>query len=67
MKVKARYVLLFILPALALYSLFVVYPLFDSLMLSFYSWKGVGPKIFVGLKNFREMFFGGFSKEVFNA
>ncbi|MCX7812812.1 MAG: sugar ABC transporter permease [Pseudothermotoga sp.] len=67
MKVKVRYVLLFIVPALVLYSLFVVYPLFDSLVLSFYSWKGVGPKNFVGLKNFKEMFFGGFSKEVFNA
>lgn len=67
MRVKVRYVLLFVVPALVLYSLFVVYPLFDSLILSFYSWRGVGPKIFVGLKNFREMFFGEFSKEVFNA
>lgn len=67
MKVKTRHVLIFVLPALVLYSLFVVYPLFDSLMLSFYSWKGVGAKIFVGLKNFKEMLFGSFSKEVFNA
>ncbi len=67
MKVRTKYVLLFTLPALILYSLFVVYPLLYSLALSFYSWKGVGPKIFVGLKNFREMLFGNFSKEVFNA
>ncbi|ABV32972.1 MULTISPECIES: carbohydrate ABC transporter permease [Pseudothermotoga] len=67
MKVKLRYILIFVIPAMLLYTMFVTYPLFDSLRLSFYSWRGVGEKTFVGLKNFKELFTGGFSKEVFNA
>lgn len=67
MKVKLKYILMFVLPAMFFYTLFVIYPLFDSLRLSFYSWRGVGEKVFVGLRNYRDMFTGGFSKEVFNA
>jgi len=67
MKVKLRYILIFVIPAMLLYTMFVTYPLFDSLRLSFYSWRGVGEKTFVGLKNFKELFTGGFSKEVFKA
>ncbi len=67
MKVKPRHVILFVVPAMSLYTLFNVYPLIESLRLSLYSWRGVGEKIFVGLRNFKDLFFGGFSKEVFNA
>ncbi len=67
MRVKVRYVVLFVLPAMILYTMFNIYPLVESLRLSFYSWRGVGEKTFVGLKNFRNLFVGGFSKEVFNA
>lgn len=67
MRKKRYFLLVFILPALILYTTFVIYPLLDSLFLSLYSWPGVGPKIFVGLKNFQEIFFGFFQNEVFNA
>ncbi len=67
MQIKLRYLLVFILPALILYSMFIIYPLIDSLILSFFSWSGVGPRTFVGLKNFRTLFTGSFSKELFNA
>ncbi|HRX66036.1 sugar ABC transporter permease [Mesotoga sp.] len=67
MQIKLRYLLVFILPALILYSVFIIYPLFDSLILSFFSWSGVGPRTFVGLKNFQTLFSGSFSKELFNA
>ncbi|AKI97390.1 carbohydrate ABC transporter permease [Kosmotoga pacifica] len=68
MKLAKRYLLLFVLPALVLYTLFIVYPLINSLFLSLYSWPGVGQKTFVGLDNFRRVFTAGaFKNEVFNA
>ncbi|MBO8167445.1 MAG: sugar ABC transporter permease [Thermotogae bacterium] len=68
MKLAKRYLLLFVLPALILYTLFIVYPLINSLFLSLYSWPGVGKKTFVGLDNFRKVFSAGsFRNEVFNA
>jgi ABC-type sugar transport system permease subunit len=48
--------LLFIAPALALFALFVAYPVIDTIRLSFYDWDGIQPtKTFVGLDNFREL------------
>jgi len=67
MKLKQGYLAIFILPAMILCTLFIIYPLISSLFLSLYSWPGVGEKIFVGLKNFQEIFGGSFGKEVFNA
>ena len=49
-------ILLFLLPALILFSLFVIYPIFQSVYYSFYNWKGFGPAVnFVGLKNFENI------------
>lgn len=67
MKLERKYVLLFLGPPLVLYTVFVIYPLFSSLALSFFSWPGVGDKEFVGLRNFEMLFVGPFSREVFNA
>ncbi|MCD6545345.1 MAG: sugar ABC transporter permease [Thermotogae bacterium] len=67
MKTKYYKLLPFILPALLIYLTFIIYPFGYSFFLSFFSWSGVGEKIFVGLKNFREMLFGNYSKEFFNA
>jgi len=66
MKIKLRYVLLFTLPALILYTLFVIYPFIYSFNLSFYSWPGVGEKVFVGFENFNNILFGTFSGEFWN-
>ncbi|RKX54768.1 MAG: sugar ABC transporter permease [Thermotoga sp.] len=66
-KVKIRYMLLFSTPAILLYTIFVIYPFIYSFILSFYNWPGVGPKIFVGLKNFRDILTGPFGAEFRNA
>ncbi len=48
---------LFLLPALLLYTAFVVYPMFNSLYISFTNWDGLSPtKTFVGLKNYQHIF-----------
>ena len=44
---------LFLLPALLLFLLFVIYPIFRSLYFSLFDWNGLGPAVdYVGLKNF---------------
>ena len=45
----------FVAPSILLLLFFMAYPLADSLALSFYQWKGLGPRTFVGLSNFKEM------------
>ncbi|PKO19010.1 MAG: sugar ABC transporter permease [Chloroflexi bacterium HGW-Chloroflexi-10] len=45
---------LFLLPALILFLLFVVYPIFRSIYFSMFDWNGLGPATdFVGLDNFK--------------
>ena len=46
---------LFLAPAILLLLIFFAYPLADSLMLSFYKWKGLGARKFVGLANFEAL------------
>src|SRR5215213_9291037 len=47
---------LFLLPALILFLLFVVYPIFRSIYFSMYDWNGLGPAVdFVGLGNFKNI------------
>ena len=44
---------LFLLPALILFLLFVIYPIFRSIYFSLFDWNGLGPAVdFVGLQNF---------------
>jgi raffinose/stachyose/melibiose transport system permease protein len=54
MKINKRngMVLLFVLPALVLYTAIQIYPLFQSLYYSFFSWKGFGEMTPVGLNNY---------------
>jgi len=47
---------LLLLPALVLYGIFVLYPVVDSVVLSFYKWDGAGPRIFVSLANYIQAF-----------
>jgi raffinose/stachyose/melibiose transport system permease protein len=48
---------LFLLPALLLYSLFVLYPIIQSIRFSAYDWNGLTPlNEWVGLQNFRDAF-----------
>lgn len=46
----------FIFPSLALFGLFIAYPLVRSVMISLTQWPGFGPSKFVGFANFQAMF-----------
>jgi raffinose/stachyose/melibiose transport system permease protein len=43
---------LFVLPALAIYAVFVLQPLVLTIQYSLYKWNGVGPARWVGLQNY---------------
>lgn len=67
----AAEVLFFVSPALALFLLFVVWPIVKAAQFSLYRWKGFGPlDDFVGLQNYSsvlhdEVFRGAFSHNLF--
>ncbi len=44
--------LLFIAPAISLFSIFVVYPIFQTIWLSFWKWDRISPGVWVGLDNY---------------
>jgi len=48
--------LLFVALPLAVYAMFFLYCNVNTLFLSFYSWDGLGEKLYVGLKNFTDIF-----------
>ncbi len=56
-KTNERVLYLFVLPALAVYLFFYVYPMFNGMYYSLTSWDGMAPeKVFVGLKNYGDIF-----------
>lgn len=49
-------IILFLLPALILFIVFVIYPIFRSLYFSMFDWNGLGPATdFIGLDNFKRI------------
>jgi multiple sugar transport system permease protein len=46
----------FLAPALIIFSVYVIYPIFQSIWLSFYDWDGLGEKTWIGLDNYYELF-----------
>ena len=48
---------LFVSPAIFFIGFFVIYPIVNVVKLSFFSWQGLGPRIFVGLANFRKLLY----------
>ncbi len=46
---------LFLGPPLILYAMFVIYPAFNTFRYSFFKWKGIGDKVFIGLENFNRL------------
>lgn len=50
------YLLWFLLPALIIYTVFMVFPLFNSMRMSFYTGTGIVPKEFVGFGNYVKLF-----------
>lgn len=48
--------IIFLIPSLIFMVLFIYYPIFDSFILSLYSWNGIDPvKTFVGLDNWKTL------------
>ena len=49
-------IFLFLLPAIVLFLLFVIYPIFQSIYYSLFNWKGFGSAVdFAGLENFKNI------------
>ena len=46
---------LFLAPALTIFMVYVIAPIFQSIALSFYDWDGLGTPVFIGLDNYREL------------
>lgn len=46
---------IFLAPACALFALFVIWPIFDSIWISLHDWGGIGPMKWVGLGNYIEL------------
>jgi len=54
---KAGLVIFMVLPGMVLFFLFVLIPIFQSVVFSLYKWNGFGPpEIFWELKNFEQLF-----------
>ena len=53
---RRKAVLLFLVPSLLFYIIFMIAPLFQSLYYAFFKWKGVGPMKYVGFDNFIKLF-----------
>ncbi|GAH45928.1 unnamed protein product, partial [marine sediment metagenome] len=52
---RKRWAYTFISPFYILFAIFGVYPIIFSIYLSFTKWRGFGPKVFVGLANYRRL------------
>ena len=48
---------LFMLPAILLFSVYVLYPIGQSLLMSLYDWDGIGEKTFIGLQNYVDLWY----------
>lgn len=46
----------FLAPAVTLFAVYVMFPIVQSIWLSFYEWDGLGEKAFVGFDNYLELF-----------
>ncbi len=46
---------LFLAPAILFFSVYVIYPIFQSILISFYEWDGLGEATWVGVGNYVEL------------
>jgi multiple sugar transport system permease protein len=53
---RRRAAFFFLLPACLVFGLYVIYPIFSSIILSFYNWDGVTDRVFIGFANYQELF-----------
>ncbi|WP_438348868.1 carbohydrate ABC transporter permease [Paenibacillus sp. FA6] len=49
-------ILIFLLPALLVYSIVLIYPVVQTMYRSFFEWDGLSTAVFNGLDNYRDMF-----------
>lgn len=47
---------LMVAPAMVIFGLFILYPIFYMIYLSFFDWNLIGEKKFIGVKNYTHMF-----------
>ncbi|MDX8442335.1 carbohydrate ABC transporter permease [Mesorhizobium australafricanum] len=47
---------LFLAPGVMMFISYVIVPIFQSIWVSFYDWDGMGPKTWIGLQNYRDLF-----------
>lgn len=53
---RARFVVTYLAPAATLYAVFLLYPLIQAFVMSFYKWSGLSDRReFIGLNNFRAL------------
>jgi len=54
---EVRTAFLFLLPALLIYTVFVFWPVIQSIYIGFFEWNGLGKEmVFIGLQNYAAMF-----------
>jgi multiple sugar transport system permease protein len=46
---------LFLAPGMIMFLVYVIYPIFQSIGISFYEWDGLGPKTYIGFQNYRDL------------
>jgi multiple sugar transport system permease protein len=46
----------FLAPAMILFSIFVLWPIVQSIWISFHEWSGFGPMTWIGFENYQELF-----------
>ena len=46
---------LFLIPGIVFFSLYVLFPIFQSLAISLYEWDGLSPAIYIGFANYVEL------------
>ncbi|APR39709.1 carbohydrate ABC transporter permease [Paraburkholderia sp. SOS3] len=54
-KRRNRAALMFLLPGALIFTIYVVYPVLNSIVLSFYNWDGMTPRTFIGFANYAEL------------
>jgi raffinose/stachyose/melibiose transport system permease protein len=57
-KKRSPWVLIFVLPCFLIYTIVAIWPLFQSLYYSFFTWRGFGAMKFAGLSNYVKLFSG---------
>ena len=46
---------IFLAPGILMFSVYVIFPIFQSINLSFYQWDGLGVKTYIGAENYIEL------------